>query len=659
MVLILASLTSIAPPGLLFGLAAVVVSAGLLVATRKRWSHTTPLTRCVALSVWIHVVLLGMASLTNWWTPTPGRGTGRAVRVAWVDAETFLQDAAAEARQAPSDTSAEMLVESAAENQASMTEVAAEATALVASTAEQVVEARGRLEAVTEAPGTRERTPDVDQPDRNETAPAIAPVIAPLMQPVPSPPVAASAPTPGQPVSSDAIDAPALLPLESESESESETAAVDNRVSDQDAAALLAETRTPPMTAKEPSVASPAETLASAGLRAADAVERNRNMWKGVATAASLPQVYQGRSAEQRDALLANAGGSPDTEAAVQLALQWLANAQNRKTGGWDTLAWGGGQEVRDFPSSGQSVQADTAVTGLALLAFLGAGHTTKEGQYQQTVQRGIDFLVQNQSPRTGSLAGRSARYAAMYSHGIATFALGEALVMSGDARLREPLRRAVGFTIAAQHPVTGGWRYEVGDQGDTSQFGWQVMALVSARTAGVEAPPETWRRAELWLSRVALGRHGGLACYVPEQPRATPSMTAEAAVGHLFLRGSLQPDAQREAAEMIARHSPAWSGQLDLYYTYYATLAMYLSQDEGWPAWNQQVIGQLLPSQRRQGPLAGSWDTDSRWGSVGGRVYTTALACLCLETYYRYLPSYQLARSTGPGRGWTSRQRQ
>jgi len=230
---------------------------------------------------------------------------------------------------------------------------------------------------------------------------------------------------------------------------------------------------------------------------------------------------------------------------------------------------------------------------------------------------------------------------------------------MSGDERLREPLRRAVAFTIAAQHPVTGGWRYEAGDQGDTSQFGWQVMALVSARTAGVEAPPETWRRAELWLSRVALGRHGGLACYVPEQPRATPSMTAEAAVGHLFLRGGLQPDARREASQMIARHGPSWSGQLDLYYTYYATLAMYLSQDEGWPAWNQQVIGALLPGQRKQGPLAGSWDTDSRWASVGGRVYTTALACLCLETYYRYLPSYQLARSPVQERGWISRQRQ
>ena len=36
---------------------------------------------------------------------------------------------------------------------------------------------------------------------------------------------------------------------------------------------------------------------------------------------------------------------------------------------------------------------------------------------------------------------------------------------------------------------------------------------------------------------------------------------------------------------------------------------------------------------------LAGSWDPDTVWGGYGGRVYTTAMAALCLEVYYRYLP--------------------
>ena len=42
-----------------------------------------------------------------------------------------------------------------------------------------------------------------------------------------------------------------------------------------------------------------------------------------------------------------------------------------------------------------------------------------------------------------------------------------------------------------------------------------------------------------------------------------------------------------------------------------------------------------------KEGPLAGSWDNSDLWGSYGGRVYTTALATLTLEVYYRFLPLY------------------
>jgi hypothetical protein len=46
-----------------------------------------------------------------------------------------------------------------------------------------------------------------------------------------------------------------------------------------------------------------------------------------------------------------------------------------------------------------------------------------------------------------------------------------------------------------------------------------------------------------------------------------------------------------------------------------------------------------LVPSQIEDGPNAGSWDPDMEWGGYGGRVYSTALAAMCLEVYYRYAP--------------------
>lgn len=51
-----------------------------------------------------------------------------------------------------------------------------------------------------------------------------------------------------------------------------------------------------------------------------------------------------------------------------------------------------------------------------------------------------------------------------------------------------------------------------------------------------------------------------------------------------------------------------------------------------------------LLARQEGRGTEAGSWSPDTVWGGYGGRVYATALATLCLEVYYRYVP-------TEPGR--------
>ena len=56
------------------------------------------------------------------------------------------------------------------------------------------------------------------------------------------------------------------------------------------------------------------------------------------------------------------------------------------------------------------------------------------------------------------------------------------------------------------------------------------------------------------------------------------------------------------------------------------------------WDRWNVALQQQLLPRQRREGRLAGSWDpNETVWGGYGGRVYSTAMGALCLEAYYRF----------------------
>ncbi len=110
------------------------------------------------------------------------------------------------------------------------------------------------------------------------------------------------------------------------------------------------------------------------------------------------------------------------------------------------------------------------------------------DGPYADTVDRALRWLVRQQGA-DGFLGGKAARYARMYCHGMATIALGEAYAMTGDATLREPLERGVGFILAAQLR-DGGWRYDgAATVGDMSLFGWQLMALRSAAMAGSPCP--------------------------------------------------------------------------------------------------------------------------------------------------------------------------
>lgn len=356
---------------------------------------------------------------------------------------------------------------------------------------------------------------------------------------------------------------------------------------------------------------------------------------------ADTPPIYADRLEARRGIAAAARGGSEATQRAVQAALGWLVKAQ-ASDGRWDASAHGAGSGRAAVGQHDQSVGArsDTGVTGLALLAFLGVGTTHRSGPDADVVQRGVRFLVDGQRP-DGSLAGDAEFFAALYCHGMATLALAECCAISGDASLRPPLERAVRHTLAAQHPITGGWRYAPGDKGDTSQLGWQVMVLSAARQAGVVGVDVAEVRARTFLQGVSSGAAGGLAAYRAGE-RPSVAMTAEALVCRLFLGMPVDHPAAREALDLIG-HYPPDPRRANAYTWYYATLASFHSGGPQWNRWNQGLQDALLPLQRRDGgPHDGSWDPDPFWGGHGGRVYSTALSALTLEVYYRHLPIHE-----------------
>lgn len=367
----------------------------------------------------------------------------------------------------------------------------------------------------------------------------------------------------------------------------------------------------------------------------------------------SVPAVYADRVGGRRAAAAAARGGSQETERAVQAALAWLAGAQSGD-GRWSAVRHGGGVErsVQGQHRHGAGAKSDHGVTGLALLAFLGAGNTHQEGPYCENVSRGVRFLVERQRA-DGSLAGDAEFFAALYCHGMAGIALAECCGMTGDAALEPPVRRAVGYTLSMQSPATGGWRYAAGDKGDTSQLGWQLMLLSSARHAGIGSFTAAEARAGAFLQSVSSGRTGGLAAYRPGE-RPAVAMTAEALFCRFLLGMPADHPAVGEALDTLSR-SPPDVRSPNAYTWYYATLASFHAGGPQWEAWNRQMQAAVLRLQRRESSgLDGSWDPDPVWGGHGGRVYATAMAAMTLEVYYRHLPMHRqgLPVATVPGGG-------
>jgi hypothetical protein len=354
---------------------------------------------------------------------------------------------------------------------------------------------------------------------------------------------------------------------------------------------------------------------------------------------ARAPETYQARTVGQRMANVLKHGGSEASERAVENSLKWMVSTQETD-GRWSSSRHGGGSVDKDpqgQPRLDGGKFADSGVTGLVVLSFLGAGYTHERGPYTTEVRAALDWLISQQKPN-GYLGADATKYDQMYCHAIATFALAEAYAMQRDANeypeLRNAVKRGVKMISAMQND-DGGWRYGKGTESDMSMFGWQLMALKSAVNAGIPVPEETRRGMVKFLDAMGRGNHGGLSGY-RKNDQPTPAMTAEALFCRQMFSVRTNDAASQEAVAYLRQHLPRVT-VYDEYFWYYGTLAMHHLDDESWQEWNVALRDMLIAMQRQDGPMAGSWDPKGKWAGIGGRLYSTALSTMCLEVYYRY----------------------
>ncbi len=336
----------------------------------------------------------------------------------------------------------------------------------------------------------------------------------------------------------------------------------------------------------------------------------------------------------------------------VERGLAWLAAAQE-DDGRWTLGTYhpkGVGGAVR--------LQSDTAATGLALLTFLGAGYDHFDGRHREVVRRGLEWLVSVQKADGDLFVPAdpvSNSCAWMYSHGIATMALCEAVGMTGDPLLRPAAEKAIGFIVASQQAERGGWRYQPRADSDLSVSGWMLVALRAGTLAGLTVPAETYAGVRRLLDESANPDKLGHYLYnalSPEQRPSDLSAASMTALGSLMRLHTGTPRTDPPlgaAAASLAAMKPAYGTRQartrDAYLWYYASQVLVQTGGPEWDAWYGQLCTALEAEQVTDGEQAGSWEplgtVPDRWGAFGGRLYVTALHLLALEVPYRHLPTY------------------
>jgi hypothetical protein len=344
---------------------------------------------------------------------------------------------------------------------------------------------------------------------------------------------------------------------------------------------------------------------------------------------------------------------TPESEAALQRGLGWLARSENQGREG----NWGSNY---------------LALVSMGALAFMADGHRPGQGEYGRACERALNYVTRKARRETGLLNIADPKRD-MYNHGLATFVLGQAHGMINDDQMNGTLDRALKL-IAATQCRDGGWDYQAQAQQnghDLSLVVMQAKALRSAVDSGLEVPQEVIDLAiksvrehytPSGVSRDApeseQRKHAGQFTY---QKGGGGSTVAMAAAGVVCLQEFGQYDDWRigknmevivEAVKQLKKGGQN-SGQVpfDAYTLYYVGQALYQVGGQPWrdcyPILRDQLVHTQLHADNKP-EQDGRWQDGVRVYGKPGELYGTSIACFVLAIPNRYLPILQEGKIEG-----------
>ncbi len=355
-----------------------------------------------------------------------------------------------------------------------------------------------------------------------------------------------------------------------------------------------------------------------------------------------------------------NRGGRRAQEA-VLAALMWLQRHQS-PDGRWnaDEFVENCAKEKDQCTGVGSSVH-DVGMTGLALLCFLGAREAYEGAQFDETVKKGLNFLMSVQDA-DGCLGSRTGSQF-LYNHACASLAMIDAYRAMQEESFRESAQRSIAFILMARNPHSG-WRYSFPADGDkdTSVTGWMTTVLEKGRRAGLDidqrvledddqpaldgalnwieemTDPNTGRTGYTMRGAMSARTTAKMAEFPPEK---VESMTAVGILTRIAAGRTPESDPMiGKGVNLLIRLLPEWdskAGTIDYYYWHYGTRAMFRVGGQPWERWDKAVQDAILDHQcvDKAECAYGSWDPIDPWALEGGRIYATALNCLTMQVYY------------------------
>lgn len=355
----------------------------------------------------------------------------------------------------------------------------------------------------------------------------------------------------------------------------------------------------------------------------------------------SIPATMRERcSKDDRLNRLAKNGGNEKCEEAVMKSLRWLKKTQNADG------SWCDNKKV--------------AMTGFAILAFLGHCETPNSEEFGDAVTRGIVYLVNQSMKNGGKLADDFKDNHWCYDHSIATYALGEAATFCIKLGINIPklndATKASGNWILEHQHTSGAWDYKYdmsGNRGgDTSIALWHIQALKACKHTGLWKDKEfkgCIRNALDYLKKCQ-NSNGGVGYTSPNVHGDVGYTMTGGGMLAFQMWGKSHDSVVRKGARYIKKNAKFDynTEDSDLYRHYYHAQAMINRGGGDWDFYNKMFRDQLLNNQNADG----TWKNNGGGAKVKAVApqyqgtsamathYRTCLATFMLEVYYRFLPA-------------------